>query len=241
MKRQNIIIVDVETTVTDKVADFGAVVCTRKGEILTQCAVLIRDIYDNPTDHPLFFKTDDDKTGIWSKSGQDKRYCVYTSMLNAGSRMLASVNAVNRWLERAKLQYDAILTAYNLPFDVAKCQNTGIDLAIFHRNFCLWKACYTQFVHTRAYRDFVLKTHAFNIPTKFQNMSYKTNAETMARFVSNDPYLEDEPHTSMEDIIFYEMPLLVKLCKRRSINWLLTETNAYNWRDVQVKDWFKPS
>lgn len=233
------IIVDTETTQDNLVADFGAVVCDRKGNIVNQCAVLVNGIYTDFKEHPLFFTSD--ISGIWSMAGQDKRYKVYENMLLSGSRMLASVAAINSWLSKAKCQYDPILTAYNLPFDIGKCVNSGIDLTMFPRNFCLWSAAYTQYAHTRAYRALVLQLHAFNSPTELQNMTYKTNAETMARFTLGQPSLENEPHTALEDIVFYELPILLRLVRARSVKWLLHNVKAYDWRDVQVNEWFKPS
>lgn len=237
--KNHFLIIDTETTQDSLVADFGAVICDRKGNVLNQCAVLVGGIFTDPTNHPLFF-TSDNPGSIWSEAGKDRRYKAYKRMLRAGSRMIASVNAINNWLAKAAATYKPIMTAYNLPFDVGKCANTGIDLTLFPRNFCLWRAAYTQWAHTRAYRQMVLDCHAFNAPTEKGNMSFKTNAETMARYVLGQPSLEDEPHTALEDIIFYEMPILVKLLRSRSAKWCLTETAGFDWQAVQVKDWYKP-
>jgi hypothetical protein len=238
MKKQYFILLDSETTQDNKVADFAAIICDRKGNIYAQCAVLVDGIYTDKANHPLFFTSD--PNGIWSQKGQDRRYSVYNEMVRQGTRMIASVAAVNRWLQKSILTFNPILTAYNLPFDVNKCINTGIDLTMFPRNFCLWNAAYTAYAHTKAYRKLVLNAHAFNSPTELQNMTYRTDAETMARFISDNPSLEDEPHTALEDIIFYELPILKRLCRTKSIKWLLTEPKSYNWRDCQVKDWFTP-
>lgn len=238
-KRDYFLIVDTETTQDDLVADFGAVIVDRKGKVYTQCAILVNNIFNNPKDHPLFFTKD--KTGIWSKAGQDKRYMVYNQMLNGGNRMVASVGAINRWIDKAKNIYNPYLTAYNLAFDLSKCANTGIDLAQFdeEHKFCLWHSAAQKWLPTKDYRNFILSLHAFNAPTQLGNMSFKTNAETMARFVLQNKDLEDEPHTALEDILFYELPILLKLLKNTSKNkWLYPE--KFSWHNVQVKDWFKP-
>jgi len=237
-KKQLFLTVDTETTQDQKVADFGAVVCDRKGNIVNQCAVLVNGIYTDTQNHPLFFTSD--PAGIWSKKGQDKRYSVYAKMLESGSRMLASVGAINRWLDMVKAEYNPILTAYNLPFDLDKCKNTGIDLTQFS-SFCLWSAAFSQWANTRAYKNMALQLHAFNPPTDLGNMTYKTNAETMARFVLNNPSLPDEPHTALEDAIFYELPILVKLLKVKKITakgLIEYPPGAYNWRNCQVRDHF---
>ena len=238
-KKDYFLIADSETSQPSKkhrakVADFGAVICDRKGEIMTRCAVLISGVYNNP-ETPLFFTSD--KKGIWSKKGQDRRYSMYEKMLASGARMLASVNAVNRWLENVQGKYDPYLTAYNLAFDVDKCKNTEIDLTIFNKRFCLWHAAQAKWGRTKKYRNFVMENHGFNPPTELGNMSYKTNAEIMARYIFDNPELEDEPHTALEDVIDYELPILVKLVNStKKENWL--NPPAYSWHNYQVKDHF---
>ena len=153
--------------------------------------------------------------------------------------MIASVGAINRWLDKVKATYSPYLTAYNLAFDQDKCGNTGIDLAQFEENkrFCLWHAAFNKWAGTKAYKNFALSVHAFNPPTDLGNMSYKTNAEVMARFVLGNPQLPDEPHTALEDAKFYELPILLRLLattKKRA--WLNPE--PFNWRKVQVRDHF---
>jgi hypothetical protein len=239
MKKSYFVLIDTETTQDQLVADFGAIIVDRKGNIVNQCAVLVGGVFTDPVNHPLFFTSDPD--GVWSEQGQKKRYENYHRMLDSGSRMIAGVSAINNWLAKASATYQPILTAYNLPFDLHKCGNTGIDLTLFPNNFCLWKAAFTAYAHSKAYRKMVLDLHAFNNPTPYGNMSFKTNAETMARFCLNEPFLEDEPHTALEDLVFYELPILKKLCKAKSNRWLLNEPQGFDWTKVQVKDWFKPA
>lgn len=235
-KRDYFLVVDTETTQDDKVADIGCIVTDRKGVIYNQMAVLTNGIYTDMANHPLFFTSD--KTGIWSKKGQDNRYSIYQTMVENGTRMIASVAAINIWLAKIKEKYDPILTAYNLTFDQGKCANTGIDLVQFDKNFCLWHAAFNKWAHTKNYRNFVLQVHAFNKPTDLGNMSYKTNAETMARFVLGDMNLPDEPHTALEDAVYYELPILLKLVNTTKKR-VYMEPKTFNWRKVQVKDWYQ--
>lgn len=238
-KKAYIITVDTETTLDGLTADFSAVISDRKGNVVAQCAVLVRGIYDSPDEHPLFYN--ESIGGLWAQESLNRRYQAYQAMLENGSRMLASIHAVNNWLMMAKAQYDPILTAYNLPFDVDKCRNTGINLDVFYRRFCLWSACVTAYGTSKKYRQFIIDNHLFKPVTKYGNMSYPTNAETMARFILGDVQLPNEPHTALEDILGYEKPILDKLLRSKSIKWLLTEPMPYNWREFQVKDHFKPS
>ena len=237
-KKQYFLIIDTETTQDQKVADFAAVIVDRKGRIQTQCAVLVDGIYTDHEKHPLFFDSKASPDALWSRSSADKRYKKYNEMVANGSRMIASVTAINRWLERARGKYDPILTAYNLAFDTGKMANTGIDHSIFSQRFCLWHTAAAKWAATKAYKNFVVNVHGFNAPTKFGNMTYKTNAEIMARFVLGNPELPDEPHTALEDVIDYELPILQALVKRGKLSTILESGVGYSWRDYQTKDHF---
>jgi len=235
MKKDYYLIIDTETTVSDKVADFGAVVVDRCGNIQTQCGVLVRGAFGTDA---LFYNANDDE-GIWSKQGRDRRIDRYNQMLDDGTRMLASVNAINNWLNRVAGKYNPMLTAYNLPFDIDKCNKTGIDLSMFENSFCLWRVAYNKFSMTKPYKNFALSIHAFNNRTNKGNMSFQTNAEVMTKFVTGDTDLADEPHTALEDIIYYELLILKRLLKTETKNDLLEGGISFNWRDVQLKDHFK--
>lgn len=233
-KKDYYLTVDTETTMDETVADFGAIVCDKKGNIVARCSVLVRGVFGIA---PLFYIASEND-GIWSKQGKDRRYDAYNQMVEDGTRMIASVAAINRWLERVKGEFDPILTAYNLPFDVDKCQKTGIDLTMFSQRFCLWRAAFNKWALTKQYRNFALSIHAFNAPTKLGNMSFKTNAEVMTRFITNQPDMPDEPHTAIEDVIGYELPILLKLIATSSKKEYMSPDLAFDWRRVQVKDHF---
>lgn len=228
-KKQFFLVVDTETTITDKVADFGAVIVDRTGKIHAQCGVMVQGVFGVDS---LFY--DKNADGIWAQTSVERRTGAYTKMLNEGTRMLASVSAINRWLEKAAGKYNPELTAYNLPFDVSKCGNTGIDLSMFDRRFCMWAAAVGNICNKKAYRQFVLDNHRFNTPTDKGNMTFKTDAETVTGFLSGQ--MTEEPHTSVEDIIGYEVPTLTHIVKLKG--WR-DKMVAYNWRSHQVKDHFK--
>lgn len=228
-KKQYFILIDTETTIKDNVADFGAAVVDRKGEIHAQCAVLVHGFYGS---EELFH--DPKANDVWGWAGLEKRKTAYSSMLENGSRTLASVNAINRWLEKAAGKYDPELSAYNLPFDVSKCQNSGIALEMFTRRFCLWQAAVGTICDTRGYKEFVLENHLFNRPTEKGNMTFLTNAEAVAGYVNQKMTIE--PHTAIEDIIGFEIPILQKVLTKR--DWR-DKMLSYNWRNWQVKDHFK--
>jgi hypothetical protein len=228
-KKQYFAICDTETTITDKVVDFGMVICDRHGIVQTQCAVIVNGIFGVDS---LFFNKD--SSGIWARASIDRRMEAYNNMLTAGTRMLASINAINRWLEKVNAKYSPTLTAYNLPFDASKCQNTGIDLSIFTDRFCLWAASVGNICNTKKYREFVLQNHLFNTPTPKGNMTFSTTAEAVTGYLSGN--MTEEPHTALEDIIGYELPTLVHILKKR--DWR-EKIIPYDWNKHQVRNHFE--
>lgn len=154
-------------------------------------------------------------------------------MLHSGKRMIASVGAINTWLAKASDTYKPTLTAYNLPFDIDKCEKTEIVLP-FEDSFCLWQLAVGNLVNSKEYRNFVLQNHLFNTPTELGNMTFQTNAEVMASFL-NGSMLPPEPHTALEDILDYEIPILKAIVKKKKFR---EKAIAYNWRECQVKNHF---
>lgn len=229
-KKQYFAIVDTETTMADTVADFGIIICDRNGEIFNQCAVLVAGHYGT---HELFH--DKAANDIWGYGGLEKRKAAYSNMLNSGVRMLASVSAINKWIAQAIGKYNPELTAYNLAFDSAKCANTGIDITGFKNSFCLWQAAVGNICDKKAFRQFVLENHGFNKPTQQGNMTFQTNAEIVAGFISGE--FKEEPHTALEDARDFERPILAEILKKK--NWR-EKITPYNWRAFQVKDHFIP-
>lgn len=227
-KKQYFAILDSETTREDTVADLGIVICDRNGVIVNQMAVLVKDQFDTKE---LFYNPND--TGFWGKVAAENRKVMYTEMLNNGTRQLASVAAVNRWIAKAIGQYDPILTAYNLAFDRDKCAKTGIDLTGFKDSFCLWAAAVGNICNKKAFKQFALENHAFNNVTEHGNMTFQTNAEIVAGFLSGE--YTKEPHTAIEDAIYFELPILKNIVKKKG--WK-EKIKAYNWKEFQVKDHF---
>ncbi len=228
-KKQFFCILDTETTIADTVADFAMVICDREGKIYNQCAVLLKDEFEQ---NELFY--DKNAKGLWSFDYAQKKKANYNTMLNEGTRVLASVNAVNKWINQAIGKYNPALTAYNLAFDKSKCANTKIDLSGFSESFCLWQAAVGNICNKKAFKEFCLANHAFNNPTEFGNMTFKTNAEIVCGFITGD--FKDEPHTALEDARDFELPILTQILKTR--DWKQKVT-PYNWREFQTRDHFK--
>lgn len=225
-KKQFFAILDTETTMENTVADFAIIIVDRHGKIYNQCAVMVKDHYGS-------FELFHDKAAndIWGYQGLIRRQNNYIDMLDSGKRMLASVNAINKWIDQAIGKYDPILTAYNLAFDTDKCKNTGINLEGFTNRFCLWGAAVGNICNTKQYKQFVLENHLFNKPTEKGNMTFSTTAESVCGFVKGEFIIE--PHTALEDARDFELPILTEIVKKKK--WQEKNT-PYVWRDFQVKN-----
>ena len=228
-KKQFFAILDTETTVADTVVDIAIVICDRHGNIVNKMAVLVREQYGV---NELFY--DKNASDIWGFAGLNRRKLQYQTMIENGIRQVASVAAINTWIQKALAVYDPELTAYNLAFDAAKCLNTGIDLSGFNSRFCLWQAAVGNICQTRKFKEFVLQNHLFNNPTQKGNMTFKTNAEVVCGYITGT--LIDEPHTALEDAQNFELPILTHILKKR--NWRDNIT-AYDWKGFQVRNHFK--
>ena len=227
-KKQFFAILDTETTIADTVADFAIIIVDRNGLVHNQCAVMVKNHYN---DIELFH--DKNANDIWGYEGLSKRKLQYAKMVENGSRMIASVSAINSWIDKAIGKYNPILTAYNLAFDLSKCENTGINLHGFNSKFCLWQAAVGNICNKKAYKQFCVENHLFNKPTNKGNMTMKTNAEVVCGFINNN--LLTEPHTALEDARDFELPILTNIIKKK--NWQ-EKIKGYNWADFQVKDHF---
>lgn len=227
-KKQYFAILDTETTMENTVADLGIIIVDRAGKIFNQCAILVNGHYGT---YELFH--DKKANDIWGYEGLRKREEAYVKMLDSGTRMLASVNAINKWIQQAIGKYNPTLTAYNLAFDLDKCEKTAIDLSGFADKFCLWHAAVGNICGTKQFKNFALQNHAFNNATQFGNMTVKTNAEIVAGFISGE--FITEPHTALEDARDFELPILREIVKKRKWKEKIT---PYNWREFQVKNHF---
>ncbi|MEC9139004.1 MAG: hypothetical protein VYA43_00185 [Pseudomonadota bacterium] len=185
------LIVDVETSGDDRVADFGAVVVDRKGNVIASLGVLVEGVFGHVDFH-------------WALGNPKQTMKKYRAILASGQRAVAAPAYINRWLAEINATFSPVLTAYNIGFDWGKCRNTGIDLGIFSRRFDLLQAAKTVIVPTDEYAKACHENDWF---TKGGKLSSK--ADHVARFV--DPTLPPEPHTALEDARDYEGAILAAI------------------------------
>lgn len=231
-KRKYFVVIDTETTQTEKVADIGIVVTDKTGRIHYEGGFLVAETYCDADNHPLFHIFGD-ANDVFSAASLPARRAAYDQMIKDGRRMVASVGAINSLLAKIAVRYnDPVMTAYNVAFDKGKCRNTGIDLSMFSQSFCLWHAAAEKWGHTKAYRQFVLENWFFGNKTKTGHVGIQTKADVMAKFLLGAG-LEDEPHTALEDARDYEVPILAALVKNTSPSVYMKPT-PYNYRDFSA-------
>ena len=198
------LIVDSETTRKNTVADFGAVIVSKQGEIVERFGSLVLGHFGKM---PLFSDPSAEDSELWSEQSAKRREKDYYSMLDTGERSIASPALINQWLVRVNAQYSPVLTAYNLAFDLGKCRNTRINLGIFAQSFCLMKAAKRQIGQLAEYHNFCFENDFLTAKLRRPSMT----ANVMAKFVLGNEELEEEPHTALEDAQFYEAPILTKI------------------------------
>ena len=197
------LIVDTETTKRNTVADFGAVLVTRKGEIVEQFGAMVLGEFGKK---PLFFDPSAADSAFWSEQSAKRRAKDYDAMLESGQRSISSQALINLWLAGINARYAPVLTAYNIAFDFGKCRNTKINLGIFAQSFCLMKAAKRKIGTLAEYHDFCFEFDFLTAKLRQPSMT----ADTMAKFILGLD-LQDEPHTALEDARDYENPILQRL------------------------------
>ena len=199
------LIVDTETTTKQTVADFGAVIVTKQGEIVERFGAMVLNHFGKL---PLFSDPSAEDSELWSEQSAKRREKDYYSMLETGERSVASVALINQWLVRVNAQYSPVLTAYNVSFDLGKCRNTRINLGIFAERFCLMKAAKRKIGVLAEYQQFCIDRGLLTAKGRKPQMT----ADAMAKFILGDS-LEDEPHTALEDARDYEAAILTHILR----------------------------
>jgi len=211
------LIVDTETTKKQTVADFGAVVVTKQGQIVEQFGAMVHGHFGTL---PLFSDPSADPSAFWSEQSAQRRAKKYDEMLESGERSISSVGLINQWLAGINARYNPVLTAYNIAFDFGKCRNTRINLGIFNSRFCLMKAAKREIGPLAEYQEFC---RAYGLVTARGNVRH--TADAMAKFVnfSSERYglMDDEPHTALEDARDYEALILQRLLSKLTRKQLL--------------------
>jgi len=215
--RHYYLIVDTETTQRGTVADFGAVIVTKQGEIVEQFGAMVLGHFGSM---PLFSDPTADPEAFWSAQSAQRRLKNYDEMLESGERSISSPALINQWLAGIKARYNPTLTAYNLAFDLGKCRNTRINLGIFGSRFCLMKSAKRKIGVLACYQDFCKARGLLTAKLRKPSMT----ADAMAKYIADTEYsgsLADEPHTALEDARDYEAMILAYILRDTTRKQLL--------------------
>ena len=211
------LIVDTETTKRDTVADFGAVLVTRQGEIVEQFGAMVLGHFGTM---PLFYDDNAAVDAFWSEQSAQRRVKEYDAMLADGSRSIVSVAGINQWLAGVNARYAPVLTAYNISFDLGKCRKTGIQLGQFGKRFCLMKAAKAVIGVRADYENFCYGEGLLTAKLQRPQMT----ADAMAKYILGADLI-DEPHTALEDARDYEAAILAYLLKTNTRKQIMSIGN----------------
>ena len=207
------LIVDTETTTKQTVADFGAVIVDRQGQIIDQFGAMVLGHFGK---FDLFYDPSAPDSAFWSAQSGKRRSKNYDQMLETGERSISSVGLINQWLAATNARYNPVLTAYNISFDLGKCRNTRINLGIFNQRFCLMKAAKRDIGVLADYQRFCYENGLLTAKLKQPQMT----ADSMAKYISGAD-LADEPHTALEDARDYEAMILAYILKTKTRKQLM--------------------
>ena len=207
------LIVDTETTTKQTVADFGAVIVDRQGQIIDQFGAMVLGHFGK---FDLFYDPSAPDSAFWSAQSGQRRSKNYDQMLETGERSISSVGLINQWLAATNARYNPVLTAYNIVFDLGKCRNTRINLGIFNQKFCLMKAAKRDIGVLADYQQFCFDNGLLTAKLKRPQMT----ADSMAKYISGAD-LADEPHTALEDARDYEALILAYILKTKTRKQLM--------------------
>jgi len=224
MIRENrTLIFDTETKGVDGkfVYDLGYIITNRRGDEFCRRRFLVREVITNP---------DIMRDAYYNR----KIYTCYIPMLDSASEpMVMNWEDIGLTIRRDIARYNVnILSAYNLPFDLAAMRETsqlvGLQTSILAFKptlLCLWLfAC--QHLFTRP----TYKTMARREGWLSDAGNYRTTAEHAYRYLTCQ-YDYEEPHTALEDAEIEKVIFTRLLAMRKTIPY--NELNAMPWRIPQ--------
>lgn len=202
-KKKYYMVIDTETC-GDYVFDIGYRVIDRKGNCYASGSYVVKEFIDSPSVLDMF----EDK---FTRNKIGKYY--YDLWKHYDNFIVEEFNQIHFIVNNLIKQYDATICAYNIVFDLQHLEktaeyfgkNTFFDYDI--ETIDIWHMA-MSILGTKKYIRFCMK---HNLLTAANNIS--TGAETMYRYITNNPTFKEE-HTAHEDCII-ECAIMVKCFRRK--------------------------
>lgn len=202
-KKNYYLVIDTETC-GDYVFDIGYCVIDRTGKRYDSGSFVVEEFIDNPAHLDMF-------NDRFTRDKIGKYY--YDLWAKHGGFAVVDFCSIRRKINKVVSNYDAIVCAYNIAFDLRHLEKTAQyfeydrffnhdvkTLDIWHMAMCV--------LGTNNYIRFCIH-HGFL--TNAGNIS--TSAETMYRYICDDPAFNEE-HTAYKDTII-ECDIMTKCFKRK--------------------------
>ncbi len=123
------LLVATEQAETNKTIAFSAFIIDHKGEIQEKVEVLVREFFLDKRKHP--FRIENSNRNRKAMALRKIKYDECVAMIADGRRMLASVNAINKWLSAMLSKYNPLIVGGDINEERTVLNFSGIDVSIF--------------------------------------------------------------------------------------------------------------
>lgn len=221
----NFIILDTETAKyhgIDTVYNIAWAIMTKSGKIKTQRSFLVADVYNQ-----MFLDLKQNGTKWANKNYYEVKSVFYQNQLNKVTFMTKWVDILQILTTDIKTYNVSLITAYNIGFDkrvihsttellTEQKQITNISntVQILNDRFNIYDiriGALNTICQTKKYTNFCIE----NMFLSDSCLEFRTKAETLIRYIRNNPFIE-ESHTALEDVQI-EAEILARVLKKQGI------------------------
>ncbi len=198
----NILIFDTETTNLEKPFCYNIGFCiydTDKQEIIYSNDFVVEQVWNNKMLFPTSYYLSDTYNDKGELIKEGKRN-LYISKMRTRKTILEKYGYICQKLSRlAKIFNIQSAYAFNSDFDWFKCKNPFDNINIFDiRGYALKTICFTEEYKNFCENNRELKNADGTAKFFTETDNYKSTAETVYSFLTNNPNYQEE-HTALED------------------------------------------
>lgn len=220
----NLLIVDTETAKycgVDTVYNIAWAIMTKGGKVKIQRSFLVADVYDK-----MFTILKKDGTQWADKGYYSVKSVFYENQLDKVTFKKKWVDILNQFIMDIKTYNISLVTAFNIGFDkrvigtttelLTQQQITNVPntIQILDNRFDIYDiriGALNSICHTKKYTNFCIENEFLTDSC----LHFSTTAETLVRYIRNNPYII-ENHTALEDVQI-ETEILTKVLKKQSV------------------------